>query len=47
MTPGPRAWAPQALQAIVFDFDGVIADSERLQKWLESLDSDDLGKYKM
>ena len=30
MTPGPRAWAPQALQAIVFDFDGVIADSERL-----------------
>ena len=23
------------------------ADSERLQKWLESLDSDDLGKYKM
>jgi bifunctional DNase/RNase len=23
------------------------ADNERLQKWLESLDSDDLGKYKM
>ena len=23
------------------------SDSERLQKWLESLDSDDLGKYKM
>jgi len=23
------------------------ADSERLQKWLESLDPDDLGKYKM
>ncbi len=23
------------------------ADSERLQKWLESLDNDDLGKYKM
>ena len=23
------------------------ADGERLQKWLESLDSDDLGKYKM
>jgi bifunctional DNase/RNase len=22
-------------------------DNERLQKWLESLDSDDLGKYKM
>ena len=22
-------------------------DSERLQRWLESLDSDDLGKYKM
>jgi len=23
------------------------ADSERLQKWLESLDPDDMGKYKM
>ena len=23
------------------------ADSDRLQKWLESLDPDDLGKYKM
>ena len=23
------------------------ADAERLQKWLESLDPDDLGKYKM
>jgi bifunctional DNase/RNase len=23
------------------------ADTERLQKWLESLDADDLGKYKM
>jgi bifunctional DNase/RNase len=23
------------------------ADADRLQKWLESLDSDDLGKYKM
>ena len=23
------------------------ADSERLEKWLESLDADDLGKYKM
>ena len=22
-------------------------DSERLQKWLENLDPDDLGKYKM
>ena len=22
-------------------------DSERLQKWLESLDPDDMGKYKM
>jgi bifunctional DNase/RNase len=23
------------------------ADTERLQKWLESLDPDDMGKYKM
>jgi beta-phosphoglucomutase len=30
VTLGPRAGAPHALQAIVFDFDGVIADSERL-----------------
>ena len=29
------------------DFTSEGADSERLQKWLESLDPDDLGKYKM
>lgn len=29
------------------DFSPEKADSERLQKWLESLDPDDLGKYKM
>ena len=29
------------------DFTPDKADSERLQKWLESLDPDDLGKYKM
>ena len=29
------------------DFAPDKADSERLAKWLESLDSDDLGKYKM
>ena len=29
------------------DFTTEKADSERLQKWLESLDPDDLGKYKM
>ena len=29
------------------DFQPERADSERLQKWLESLDPDDLGKYKM
>jgi bifunctional DNase/RNase len=29
------------------DFATQPADSERLQKWLESLDPDDLGKYKM
>ncbi len=29
------------------DFTADGADSERLQKWLESLDPDDLGKYKM
>jgi hypothetical protein len=29
------------------DFTSEGADSERLQKWLESLDADDLGKYKM
>ena len=29
------------------DFTSEGADSERLQKWLESLDPDELGKYKM
>ena len=29
------------------DFASDRADTERLQKWLESLDPDDLGKYKM
>ena len=29
------------------DFNPERADSDRLQKWLESLDPEDLGKYKM
>ena len=29
------------------DFTSEKADSDRLHKWLESLDPDDLGKYKM
>src|SRR5512139_4280722 len=29
------------------DFTSEKADSERLQKWLESLDPEELGKYKM
>jgi bifunctional DNase/RNase len=29
------------------DFSADNADSDRLHKWLESLDPDDLGKYKM
>jgi len=29
------------------DFASDRADTERLQKWLESLDPDELGKYKM
>ena len=29
------------------DFASEKTDSDRLQKWLESLDPDDLGKYKM
>jgi uncharacterized protein len=29
------------------DFSSESADTERLQKWLENLDPDDLGKYKM
>jgi len=33
--------------AKTIDFGTERADSERLQKWLESLDPEDLGKYKM
>jgi uncharacterized protein len=29
------------------DFAPDKADADRLQKWLESLDPDDMGKYKM
>lgn len=29
------------------DSSAARVDSERLQQWLESLDPDDLGKYKM
>ncbi len=29
------------------DFTAETTDADRLQKWLESLDPDDLGKYKM
>jgi bifunctional DNase/RNase len=29
------------------DFSSERADTDRLQKWLESLDPDELGKYKM
>jgi hypothetical protein len=33
--------------AKTLDFAPEKGDSERLQKWLESLDPDDMGKYKM
>ncbi len=33
--------------AKTIDFASEKADADRLQKWLESLDPDDLGKYKM
>jgi bifunctional DNase/RNase len=33
--------------AKTLDFGAERGDSERLQKWLESLDPDELGKYKM
>jgi bifunctional DNase/RNase len=33
--------------ARTIDFSPEKADSERLQKWLESLDPEELGKYKM
>ena len=48
-----RAKAPIYVEVAVIDnakaLDGTPerTDNERLQKWLESLDSDDLGKYKM
>ena len=48
-----RARAPIFVEDVVIDnaksmeFAPEKADSERLQKWLESLDPDDLGKYKM
>ena len=29
------------------DFASELPDNDRLQKWLESLDPDELGKYKM
>ncbi|MCA1584914.1 MAG: bifunctional nuclease family protein [Acidobacteria bacterium] len=34
-------------QAKTVDFASDKQDSERLQQWLESLDADELGKYKM
>jgi bifunctional DNase/RNase len=33
--------------AKTIDFTAETADADRLHKWLESLDPDDLGKYKM
>jgi hypothetical protein len=48
-----RTRAPIYVEEAVIDnaktFDPIPekADAERLQKWLESLDPDDLGKYKM
>ena len=48
-----RARAPIYVEETVIDnartvdFSSEKADSERLQKWLESLDPDELGKYKM
>jgi bifunctional DNase/RNase len=33
--------------AKTIDFTSDRDDSERLQKWLESIDPDELGKYKM
>jgi bifunctional DNase/RNase len=34
-------------RAKTVDFSSEQADADRLQKWLENLDPDDLGKYKM
>jgi uncharacterized protein len=48
-----RAQAPILVEESVIDnakgvdFSTDKADSERLQKWLESLDPEELGKYKM
>ncbi len=48
-----RARAPIFVEDAVIDNAKTLdpvpdrADAERLQKWLESLDPDDLGKYKM
>ena len=48
-----RTRSPILVEATVIDNAKTIdcaserADSDRLQKWLESLDPDDLGKYKM
>ena len=48
-----RARAPIFVEDSVIDHAKTIdlapekGDSERLQKWLESLDPDDMGKYKM
>jgi uncharacterized protein len=48
-----RARAPIFVEDTVIDnaktvdFSSEKTDSERLHKWLESLDPDDLGKYKM
>jgi len=47
-----RAHVPIFVEEVVIDNAKTIetpekADSERLQKWLESLDPEDMGKYKM
>ena len=48
-----RARAPIFVEDTVIDHAKTVdltpdkGDSERLQKWLESLDPDDMGKYKM
>jgi bifunctional DNase/RNase len=48
-----RAKAPIFVEDTVIDHAKTVdftpekGDSERLQKWLESLDPDDMGKYKM
>ena len=48
-----RARAPILVEEAVLDgaksleFSSEKADTERLQKWLESLDPEELGKYKM